>query len=179
MPRKVVKNRAGNTWTESLYQELHNTFKVVEYKELTRIKPSKGVRVGEASGYKNTKGYIVIQWKGFEKHGLSKVQYAHRVIYFMSYKEMPEMIDHIDGDKSNNHVLNLRPSDNRLNQLNRHKKVGVDTDLPIGVYTRERKGRKGIWYEVKYQNGNIRKSTYRRDKDSAINLIKEWRATYG
>lgn len=166
-------------WTDALYQELHNTFKVCNYKELERIKPlySKGKTI--KVGHKNKNGYVVVNWTGFTKHGLCRVQYAHRIIYFMSFKNIPNMIDHIDGNRANNHILNLRPCDNRLNQLNRHKKVGADKELPIGVYTRYRKGRKGIWYEVKYHNGDIKKSTYRRDKDSAISLIKEWRETYG
>lgn len=179
MPRKVVKNRAGGTWTDDLYQELHDTFKLVDYNHLVRRKGVKGATKGSKAGSKIPSGYLLVNWNGFEKHGLCKAQYEHRVIYFMYYKELPSMLDHIDGNRSNNHVLNLRPTNDRLNQLNRHKKGGVDTDLPIGVYRTYRKGRDGIWYAINYKNGDIRKSTFRRDRDEAINLIADWRKMYG
>jgi len=43
----------------------------------------------------------------------------HRVVWFLNYGSVPEMLDHIDGDRLNNKVENLRPTTNSLNQRNR------------------------------------------------------------
>jgi hypothetical protein len=45
---------------------------------------------------------------------------THRLIWFIETGEQPEMIDHIDGDILNNRIGNLRASNNRANQQNRH-----------------------------------------------------------
>ena len=58
---------------------------------------------------------IIILYKG-------KPYKAHRLAWLFVYKNFPEkMIDHIDGDTSNNKILNLRDVDSKTNQLNRHK----------------------------------------------------------
>ena len=44
--------------------------------------------------------------------------YAHRVIWFMVYGEVPKSIDHIDGDRLNNKIKNLRSVTHRENCLN-------------------------------------------------------------
>lgn len=172
-----VKTRAGGTWTEALYQDLHEHFTVVDGYYLVRAKSPRGkcTPTGVRIGSPMSNGYRQVSWTGFEKHGMCRVQLEHRVIYFMTYKESPEQIDHIDGVRDNNHVMNLRASNNRDNQMNRHKKVGADQDLPIGVYRTERKGRKGIWYTVKMEYNGKKKSTYRRNKEDAIELINQWR----
>ena len=43
----------------------------------------------------------------------------HRVVWFLHYGSVPKMLDHIDGDKLNNRVENLRPTTNGLNQRNK------------------------------------------------------------
>ena len=43
----------------------------------------------------------------------------HRVVWFLNYGSVPKMLDHIDGDRVNNRVENLRPTTNGLNQRNR------------------------------------------------------------
>lgn len=175
-----VKQRAGGTWTEALYQDLHEHFKVVEGSYLIRTKALRGncTPTGVRIGSRMSNGYRQTSWKGFERHGLLNVQLEHRVIYFMVYGDLPEQIDHIDGRRDNNHVLNLRASNNRDNQMNRHKKVGKDPDLPIGVYRVKRKGRDGIWYAVTMEYNGKKRSTLRRDKEAAIELMQIWRAEH-
>lgn len=34
---------------------------------------------------------------------------VHRIIWFLHKNEWPDTLDHIDQDKSNNHIENLRP----------------------------------------------------------------------
>tara|TARA_R110000823_G_scaffold267458_1_gene387454 strand:+ start:62 stop:616 length:555 start_codon:yes stop_codon:yes gene_type:complete len=42
----------------------------------------------------------------------------HRVVWFLNYGYVPEMLDHIDGDRLNNRVENLRPATKSLNSRN-------------------------------------------------------------
>lgn len=66
-------------------------------------------------GYKTAKGYWLIMI------GKGKRIKAHRLVWLLEYGELPEgkQIDHIDRDKCNNSLSNLRLVDQSLNQLNR------------------------------------------------------------
>ena len=44
---------------------------------------------------------------------------AHRVAWFLSYQEWPEQLDHINGDKLDNRLCNLRLATNEQNAQNR------------------------------------------------------------
>ena len=179
MGKVVKKGRAGGTWSDELYQHLHEIFRVSEEGFVVRVKSTRGksTPLGRA-GSLMSNGYRQINWSGFSNHGLCNVQYEHRVIYFMVYKEIPEQVDHIDGNRSNNHICNLRKSNNRDNQMNRHTKAGKDRDLPIGVYCIKRKGREGLWYNAIFSYNGIRKNSTFRSLEKAINRRKEWEILY-
>jgi hypothetical protein len=74
---------------------------------------------GSEAGSISSAGYRVIGVNINQKQYLLK---AHRVAWFMHYKEMPPpIIDHIDGDKLNNVILNLRGCTTQQNQMNKSK----------------------------------------------------------
>ncbi len=50
-----------------------------------------------------------------------KMYRYHRVIYLYHYGTMPDYIDHIDGDKLNNNIENLRACTSSQNNYNRIK----------------------------------------------------------
>lgn len=83
---------------------------------------------GKPYSYGNhDKGYKVIYLK-------RKKLYVHRVLWVLTYGDIPDgyMVDHIDGDKANNELSNLRLATNSQNLMNR---VGWKQDgLPKGVY---------------------------------------------
>jgi hypothetical protein len=44
---------------------------------------------------------------------------VHRIIFLMQYGYLPEQVDHINGNRSDNRLKNLRPATNATNQYNR------------------------------------------------------------
>jgi hypothetical protein len=74
----------------------------------------------------NTHGY-------FQGNFDSEVYRAHRIIWKMVYGTEPEMIDHINGVRSDNRLINLRSVNQSINM--RNQKLRVDnTSGAIGVY---------------------------------------------
>jgi len=74
-------------------------------------------RAGSVAGSIDRQGYVDLQYRGVRMLG-------HRVVWLLTYGEWPSaMLDHIDGDRSNNDPSNLRICTNSQNQSNR-KAVG-------------------------------------------------------
>tara|TARA_R110002020_G_scaffold247219_1_gene461147 strand:+ start:426 stop:920 length:495 start_codon:yes stop_codon:yes gene_type:complete len=79
---------------------------------------------GMNAGYINKRGYLKIQIFG-------KIYFAHRLAWLIYYGNFPEYgIDHIDGNKLNNSIKNLRDVgqlDNSKNtKLNKNNKSGFN-----------------------------------------------------
>jgi hypothetical protein len=66
---------------------------------------------GKEAGYDNGSGYKKVSIYG-------KQYYVHRIIYLMQHGVMPKLIDHIDGNPSNNAIENLRETDSSTNNFN-------------------------------------------------------------
>jgi len=91
------------------------------------------------SGRADPKGYIVIKIKG-------RVYFAHRLAWLYIYGEWPsEIIDHINRERDDNRICNLRDVSSSQNNLNR-------TLDPKG---RGASGRKGVTV-LKRKDGTIR-----------------------
>lgn len=74
---------------------------------------------------------------------------AHRLAWLYMYGYFPKMIDHINGDASDNRVKNLRETNNFQNSQN-HDGKSKKSKLPLGVYfIREGKYRSLITYNGK------------------------------
>lgn len=90
------------------------------------------VKVGEQLGHLCGNGYIHFSLFG-------KKRKAHRLAWLYMYGEFPtSLIDHIDGDKTNNKINNLRLASFEQNAANRHvvkSKTGYR-----GVYESKYKG---------------------------------------
>ncbi len=54
----------------------------------------------------------------FRINGIVVHCYYHHAVWLYNYGDLPEMLDHIDGDPTNNRVSNLRAVTSRENSLN-------------------------------------------------------------
>lgn len=81
--------------------------------EFTRkISTARCTKVGEVAGHKNAQGYIIIKYLG-------AAYKAHRLAWLIYHKSWPKYdIEHIDGNKSNNSISNLRDVSRSTNSLN-------------------------------------------------------------
>lgn len=69
---------------------------------------------------KNQKPITNIEPTGYIRVGFNKKQYkVHRLIFLMHHGYLPEFLDHIDGNKLNNKIENLRPASKLQNNQNR------------------------------------------------------------
>lgn len=106
-------------------------------------KARQGVRVGDVCGTPHSDGYVAIAFKG-------RIYKAHRMAWAFSYGEWPERnIDHIDGNRSNNAIANLREVDQSENLQNRTKPTkGKKSSKYLGVYSC--KSGKKFYASIKY-----------------------------
>lgn len=69
---------------------------------------------GQRAGFLGAWGYWTLYHEG--KH-----MKAHRVAWYLTHGEWPSMIDHIDGDRTNNSLSNLRIASYSQQNCNRRK----------------------------------------------------------
>jgi hypothetical protein len=102
--------------------------KYIEYDKetgiFTRIKP----KISGECGVITKSGYRKIKI-GYKPH------FAHRLAWLYVYGKLPELnIDHINGIKADNRIVNLRECNQQMNSINRDKGKNNKT------------GFKGVWY---------------------------------
>lgn len=80
-----------------------------------KIKPCKNIKLGAIVGCLRANGYLSTYYK-------KSSYYIHRIIWLLNYKKFPNgMIDHINGNKTDNRIQNLRDCTNRENLSNTKK----------------------------------------------------------
>lgn len=109
------------------YDELHGGFIVINQAHWLR-KP-----VGSPLGWLTNKGYLYTR--------LNKNVYPiHHLVWLWYNGYLPKQLDHINRNKLDNRILNLREASNTLNQLNKgaqsNNKLGVENirQLSSGNY---------------------------------------------
>lgn len=114
--------------------------------EFTWRQRKKGRQLNGRAGNITPDGYtaIMINYKRY---------LAHRLAWLYVYGKFPDkLIDHIDGNPSNNRILNLREANQVENMRNQKMKVS-NTSGFVGVYFDKRKGK---WMaRVTLQNGKL------------------------
>jgi hypothetical protein len=102
-------------------------------------------RAGAVAGGKTSAGYFTVMVKGYRT-------VAHRVIWEMFNGSIPQdtFVDHIDGNKGNNKIENLRLATHSINCRNRMKQSNNRSGV-TGVNCTETRGRRywrALWSDV-------------------------------
>ena len=90
---------------------LHELFEYRDGDLIRKVSTSSNAPAGGVAGYVHATGYRKIQING-------KRYYAHRLVFLMHHGYLPQFIDHIDNNRSNNRIENLRPATRGENQWN-------------------------------------------------------------
>ena len=110
-------------------QRLHELFDYVDGELIRRGKRKKG-------GTVSTRGY--------KKIGVDyKIYGEHQLVFLHHHGYLPEQIDHIDGNKLNNKIENLRAADNSKNMMNRE------------LLRNNTSGAKGVFWDREYNKWRV------------------------
>ena len=94
---------------------------VLDYEPATgiftwKVRTANNVKVGDATGSQNGEGYLLIRLQ-------SRLHQAHRLAWFYVYGTWPEdQLDHINRNRSDNRISNLRAVTNKQNMQNAGKR---------------------------------------------------------
>lgn len=108
-------------------------------------RPSPWKPTGGRAGYIGNQGYVVV---GFERN----IYVAHQLIWLLHHGEWPSaQIDHINGDRADNRIANLRLATRAQNQANRGKQKNNTTGFKGVVRSHSSKSfTAGIWKDRKF-----------------------------
>jgi hypothetical protein len=94
------------------------------------------IRKGKVAGSVNKRGYRCIYLD-------TKIYKAHRLMFMFHHGYLPEQVDHIDGNKLNNRIENLRAANNSANMMNR------------GIMKNNTSGSKNVFWCKDYQKWRV------------------------
>lgn len=98
-------------------EQVRALFTYVSGRLYWKIRPGRRVKVGDLAGCSTKAGYHIIRF--------NRTNYkAHRLIYLYHYGYLPQQIDHINGDKTDNRIENLRECNTSENARNRKYGIG-------------------------------------------------------
>lgn len=94
----------------------------------TWVRPaSRRVQAGQEAGWLNDSGYVLVSLDGIKYR-------AHRLAWRIVYGYWPKnQIDHINGDRTDNRIVNLREATDAQNRQNTRKRVDNKSGY-VGVY---------------------------------------------
>lgn len=97
-------------------EQLHQLFEYRDGYLFRKIATSNSVKVGDKAGFLMKDGYIGVS--------VNSVGYKlHRIIFMMHHGYFPKEVDHIDNNKLNNKIENLRAVTRSQNNYNSKIKI--------------------------------------------------------
>lgn len=107
---------------KDVYPDIRDVFTYDDGELFWKVSPRYGRKEGSPASVVIATGYKAIRFR-------CRAFTTHRLIFLYHHGYIPEFIDHIDGDKLNNRIENLRPctkSENAFNaKLRKATKSGV------------------------------------------------------
>ena len=132
------------------------------------VATSNAVKVGDLVGSLDSLGYRDARVCGVRSR-------AHRLVWLYVYGEWPSgRIDHINTDKSDNRIVNLRIASARQNAQNVLKPKSISTTGLLGVCFDSRDGR---YYSLIREHGGKRKylGRFKTAQQAHEEYMKAWR----
>jgi hypothetical protein len=119
---------------------LHELFEYRDGKLYRRCAVPRG-KAGSEVGCLNQKGYLIVSVNG-KKYGV------HCLIWLMHGNPPVKMLDHINGDRADNRIENLRAADSARNQYNSRLSASNTSGIKGVSWCRTNKRWIGqIWYK--------------------------------
>ena len=131
-----------------------------------KVSPKIGVNIGDEAGHVEVRGYKVIKILG-------RKYKAHRLVFLYHHgyiPKPPEFIDHIDNDRLNNKIENLRVATRAQN--NQNAKIRKDNTSGVKGITWCKKNKKWI---TQVQTNSVRWRKIFNTLDEAKVAIEEHR----
>jgi hypothetical protein len=124
-----------------LYEDCHDRYEYKDgklfFKRTLHSRQVKGAEVGSL----NNMGYL--------KVCLDRKNYLiHRLVFLMHHGYLPELLDHIDRNKLNNRIENLREANKELNSWNRDRQAN-NTSGHRGVSWNKNAGKWHAYIKIK------------------------------
>ena len=151
-------------------KRIHELF---EYREdgnlIWKINPAKNVKRGDVAGSLSDTGYLRVR--------INEKDYrAHRIIFLYHHGYLTDglSIDHIDGNKTNNCIENLREVTNSQNILNSKMKANNTSGVKGVTWNKE----KSIWKAYIKNEGKQLHLGYFHSLEEAEAVVKDARVKY-
>ena len=127
-----------------------------------KVSPKIGVNIGDKAGFIETRGYRVIKFMG-------KKYKEHKLIFLYHHGYMPKILDHINNDRADNRIENLREV--TRSQNNQNANMRKDNTSGVKGVSYEKRTKKWI-AQLQYNKKTIVKKydTFEEAKSSIYNL---------
>lgn len=129
--------------------------------------PNKQYLADKPAGSIHKTGYRHVTWMG-------KVHKVHRLIFLMHHGYLPPEVDHINGDRADNRIENLRAANRSENQCNRPALASNTSGYPGVLWHKKSKA----WMVRVMKNGKTVVQEYFKDLELAGLVAQEARAKF-
>lgn len=159
------KNFDGNKVLEELFSFAYFDEKSARFIIHTE-RPNAKRKVGEFADYDNKHGYLCL-WI------FSRIFRAHSIIWLIAFGDWPKgEIDHINGNRSDNRLQNLRDVSHQENLSNRTVLPKNNTSGISGIYLNKRDNK---WVAYTRLKGRMKYLGQSLDKEEAIAILTRYK----